>query len=171
MPRTVEQWVEATARSLKHVPEDMRKGAARQLVRGVQELQRSAPRRNGPRLVRRGPALYHSIKMSRKGLHVFTDHPGAELLERGGKITPTRGRYLIVPLRRAYVAGGREFFALPERNGARVVLQQGGRGAPVALLLRHVFVRARRWISRGVDVAERGATERMADAVLPEEQR
>jgi hypothetical protein len=166
MPRTVDQWVEATTKRLTAVPAEMRKATAAQLVRGVQELQRTAPRRQGPRLVRKGPSLYHSIKVDRQGAHVFTDHPGAALLERGGKVSPTRGRYLVIPLRRAYVAGGRQFFALPERNGMRAVVPRGG-GAPVAILARFVFVRARKWITRGVDVAEQGADERIADTVLP----
>ena len=170
MARTLEQWVTSLARQLKDVPEDAREGVARQLVRGVQELQRTSPRRQGPRLVRNGPALYHSIKVERQALHVFTDHPGANLLDFGGRVTPTRGRYLVIPLRRAYVAGGRQFFALPERNGRRVVVQRNGRRlVPVAVRARFVFVRGRKWVQRAVELAERDADRRIAQAVLPGE--
>lgn len=174
MARTLDQWVADTARSLRQVPEDVRGAAARQLVRGVQELQRFAPRRQGPKL-KRTPSLYRSIKMDRQGLSVYTDHPGAQLLEYGGRVTPKRGKFLLVPLKRSFLASGRQFFTLPERNGVRVVVEQrpGKRrlGPPAALLLRRVFIRARRWVSRAVETAERGAVERIASQVLAAEQR
>jgi hypothetical protein len=166
MARSLEQWVDSVAKQLRNVPEDMRKATALQLVKGVQELQRTAPRRQRPKLVRRGPALYHSIKMERQALHVYTDHPGAEILDRGGVIKP-RGQFLLVPLTRAAIAVG-QTITVPGRNGSRVVLPKGG-GKPLGLLLRRVFIRPRKWITRGIEVAEQGADERIANAILPGE--
>lgn len=167
MARTIDQWVDSLARGLTLVPAEMRQAKAAELVHGTQVFQRNAPR--GRKRLQSGkargyPALYRSILTDRTEGALYTQHPGAELLEHGGIVRPLRGRFLRISLRAGGAAAGT--VTIPLSGGRRAVMSGGRASRLLAILVPFVAIRARRWISRSLAETTRGADERIADQVL-----
>jgi hypothetical protein len=173
--RTIDQWIDQLAKSLKQIPEDQRRAKAEELVRGVRIFQANAPR-SGKRLrsgaARGYPALVRSIKTDSPEGALYTEHPGADIQDKGGVVRPLRGRFLVIPVARGWFSrAGKDTVTLPISGGRRVVLSEGKARRLLAILVPFVTIKATQWATKSAAETARGSEDRIADHVLRDEVR